>query len=178
MALAGPRRSRGGAAQPQRAGAGVVSAAAAPRHPGRVRQVPVGRAHHVLRAPLRALVRRSQPLRPVCRRLGGEGQPRRALGHGHRRGRAGVPVQGRRRRGAVRCVPRGDERRGGGAAAAGVLARVPRRLHRHVARLARDVPGVQVPRSAAAAQGRQTTAARTAARASVAGAATAAGLVQ
>ncbi|RLN13334.1 hypothetical protein C2845_PM09G15110 [Panicum miliaceum] len=72
-------------------------------------------------------------------------------GRGHRGGRPGVPVRaaGRARARGLPGVPRGDEGRGAGAAAAGVSARVPRRLHRHVARLARDLPGVQVPRRAA-----------------------------
>lgn len=47
----------------------------------------------------------------------------------------------------VRGVPRRGEGRGDGAAAAGLLACVPRWMHRPLARRASDVPGVPVDRS-------------------------------
>jgi len=60
-----------------------------------------------------------------------------------------VPAKGRRASGGelqrrVLGVPGGRVRRRDGAAGAGVQAHIPRRVHRHVAALARDVPDVPV----------------------------------
>lgn len=163
----------------ERADGGVVPGAAAARRPRRVRQVRVDRAGALQRAPAAVLVRVAPPgAGGAAAVAAGRRRRRRRSRRGHRgggapgrggagrgvRGDAGVHpgvrvrrVRARRRRrggGAVRGVPGGAARRRDGAPAAVVRAHVPRRVHRHVAGLARHLSRLPAPRRAQA-QGRR-----------------------